>query len=78
MKIEEWYLIENKADDYGNCSTGLVCCENKKEIAIVKKFAYYSEKVDKDDVKVLIKYFNNVKELLDDGQDLKQYLELYY
>lgn len=78
MKIEEWYLVKNKPDDYGNCLTEIICCENKKELAIVKKYSYYNEKIDKNDVEVLKKYFNNIKDFLDDGQDLKQYLELYY
>lgn len=60
MKISKFmekkiYIVQNKADDYGNCRTELV--ETTPELA---KEYYYSNEVKTEDIETLKKYFDIV------------------
>ena len=78
MKIREWYLIKNKCNDYGEGLVEIICCENKKEVNLIKKYAYYYTKIDESEAENLGKYLDNTKTFLTSRQNLEQYLELYY
>lgn len=71
-----YYLIMNKADDYGNCKM-VVYYGKEKDI---KRYAYYYKQIPKTHYEVLKKYNDNLNEICFEDyncKNLKEYLENY-
>lgn len=66
-----WWLVNNKPDDYGNCFQVLIQCDEE-----LIENVYNYKKVEEEDVEVLLKYIDDIQ-AYDQDATLEELLEKY-